>query len=369
MYTIYAGDDLLYAPMLSNEGYGLISPKVDVELNKAGSASFLLPTNNVMYGQLKKMKSIITVYDDKDEIFRGRVLDEERGFKKTKNVYCEGELAFLLDSVLWEYEHSGSVSELFDWYINEHNSQVEQEKQFQVGEVTVKDNNDYIVRSSTEYPKTLNEMKAKLLDLLGGYFRIRKSGENRIIDYVEEYGEKSGQVIEFGKNLLDITEYITADGVFTVLIPLGAEQNDENGNRLGRLTIRSVNEDCVYVEDPDAIKLFGRIVEKNIWDDVTEPDNLLRKAKEHLKSGIKMAVSLTVKAVDLHLINIDTKRIKLGDYVRVVSIPHEIDQYFLCTKISYDLANPGNTEYTLGVSFKTLTDRQAEQNYHSVTYK
>ena len=37
MYTIYADDQLLYAPNLVDEGYALIGPKLTTELNKAGS--------------------------------------------------------------------------------------------------------------------------------------------------------------------------------------------------------------------------------------------------------------------------------------------------------------------------------------------
>lgn len=87
-------------------------------------------------------------------------------------------------------------------------------------------------------------------------------------------------------------------------------------------------------------------------------ENLLSKGTEYLKSGIEMAVSLSIKAVDARLLNVDTGRIKLGDQVRVVSLPHKLDKYFLCSKISYDLVNPENTNYTLGVAFSALTEKQ-----------
>ena len=43
MYTIYAGGEALYSPHLVNDGYGVLSPKLTVELNKSGSLSFILP--------------------------------------------------------------------------------------------------------------------------------------------------------------------------------------------------------------------------------------------------------------------------------------------------------------------------------------
>lgn len=68
------------------------------------------------------------------------------------------------------------------------------------------------------------------------------------------------------------------------------------------------------------------------WDDVTVAANLLTKGNAFLQSGIEMAVSLSIKAVDLHLLNVNTERIKLGDYIRVVSLPHKLDKYFCVLK-------------------------------------
>ena len=367
MYTIYVDDKLVYAPHLSGMGFAVTSPKVEVELGKAGSAEFNLPPDNNMYNGIKKLKSEIIVYDEKDEgierdeIFRGRVLHDEKDFYNQKNVYCEGELSYLIDSVVRPYSYQGGVENLFKQFVNSHNSQVEEEKRFAIGQVTVTDPNDYITRESSEYPSSFDEMNSKLVNLLGGYLRPRLSGGIRYLDYVAEYGDISDQTIEFGKNLLDISEYISAEDVFTVLIPLGSEQQDENGNSSGRLTISSVNGGKDYIEDEDAIKLFGRIVKVQTWDDVTIASNLLSNGDQFLKQGIEMAISITIKALDLHLIGVDVSRIKLGDYVRVVSYPHNIDQYFLCSKISYDLQNPENTEYTLGINFTSLTDQQTNQ--------
>jgi hypothetical protein len=358
MYRIYVDGNLLYVPTLAKEGYAVSNPKLEVELNKAGSLQFNLPPTNVMYDDVKKLKSVITVFDEKEEIWRGRVLHDEKNFHNQKETYCEGELAFFLDSIVRPYSYKGSVSGLVKKYVNEHNDQVDDWKQFKLGNVTVTDPNDYITRESSDYPNSFDEMQSKLVDLLGGYLRPRLSDGVRYLDYVTDYGITSDQVIEFGKNLLDISEYISADEVFTVLIPLGAEQQDKDGNETGKLTISSVNGGKDYIEDKAAIALFGRIVKVQEWEDVTEAKNLLSKGKQYLADGIEMAVSLTIKAVDLHLLDVNTGRIKLGDMVRVVSLPHGLDKYFLCSKISYDLVNPQNTEYTLGITLKSMTEQQ-----------
>ena len=83
----------------------------------------------------------------------------------------------------------------------------------------------------------------------------------------------------------------------------------------------------------------------------------MTKGKAYLDDGITMAVSLKVKAVDLHLADVNTEMISVGDEVRGVSPPHDIDTYFLCTKIELDLLTPDNSVYEFGVSFSTLTGR------------
>lgn len=360
MYTIFVNGRLLYSPALAEKGYVVLNPKLTLELGKSGSLTFFIPPVNPMYDSIQKLKSIITVFDGAEEIFRGRVLHDEKDFLNRKEVYCEGELAFLLDSIQRPYEFTGDIPDLFAKFINSHNEQVEEEKRFLVGEVTVTDPNNYINRSNVHYLNTWDEIGDKLISTHGGYLRPRLTNGKRYMDLVTVYGKMNSQRIEFGKNMLDISEYITAENVFTVLIPLGADQSDESGNSLGRLTIASVNDGKDYIEDDAAISLFGRIVKTYEWDDVTLADNLYNKGRAFLDASIEMAVTLTLNAVDLHLANPNIERIGLGDYVWVISAPHKLNRAFLCSKIVLDLVNPDNSEYTLGVTYTTMTEQQAD---------
>lgn len=359
MYRIYADDKLLYSPELMNEGYCVISPKLTMELNKAGSLQFLIPTNNVMYDKLNKLKTTIIVKQDDNEIWRGRILHDEKDFYKRKSVYCEGELSFLFDTIQRPYEFSGGVSKLLQFYISEHQKDASDGRRFSYGGCTVTDPNDYIVRSNSDYTSHLEEITEKLVKKLGGYLKIVPGGGgSRNLWYVTEYGKVSSQVIEFGVNMLDLTEYINAESVFTVLIPLGAREETDDGTEGRRLTVESVNNGVDYIEDETAVSIFGRIVRTETWDDVTIAGNLLTKGREFLQAGIEMSVTLSIKAVDLHLINVNTDAIGLGDYIRVVSVPHGLDKHFICSKIVLDMQNPDKSEYTLGTGFSAMTDMQ-----------
>lgn len=358
MFTIYADGKVLYSPNLVQEGYGVFSPKLTVELNKAGSLEFTLPPNNVRYDDISKLKTIITVFQNDSELFRGRILHDDEDFYKQKKTYCEGELAFLLDSRQRPYIFEGTPEELLKWYISKHNSRVDSDKHFTVGEVTVGASAGDLYFESYNYPTTLDDVNANLIDVFGGYLKTRGSNGIRYIDYLDESGPLNSQTIEFGKNLLDISKYISAENVVTVLIPIGGNLYDDQGNDLGKVDISSANDGKDYVENATAISLFGRIEHMEEWSDVYDPDELKKLGEYSLLSNIEMSITLTVKAIDLHILDIDTEQICLGDWVRVLSIPHGLDKQFQCTKIVYDLIDPDKSEYTFGVASTSLTDKQ-----------
>ena len=362
MFQIYADGELLYSPDLADEGYGVINPKLTIELNKSGSLEFTLPPNNVMYDKISKLKTQVTVNEDGKTIWWGRVLHDKKDFYKRKSIYCEGILAWLVDSILRPYDFKGTVTNYIRYMVTCHNEQVDSSKKIRLGNVTVSDSNDYVHYSSTQYPTTLSEITEKLVNKYGGYLSLYHNSAIGWyqLDYTSTSGDISDQVIQFGENLLDITEYIDAKDVFTVLIPLGAKQKSKDGKdeTEKRLTIESVNNGLDYIENTTASSIFGKIWKTNTWDNVTEASNLLTKGEVFLNSGIEMSVTLSIKAIDLHLIDVKTERIQLGQYVRVISEPHNLDTHFLCSKIILDMQNPDKSEYTFGTAFTAMTEEQ-----------
>lgn len=97
MFYIYADGELLSYPLIDD--LTVLNPKLTLERGKAGSLSFDLPPTNQRYADLKKLRTTISVEYDDTEIFRGRILSEEKKFNNVKTIYCEGDLAYLVDSV------------------------------------------------------------------------------------------------------------------------------------------------------------------------------------------------------------------------------------------------------------------------------
>lgn len=137
MYTIYAGDKLIYSPILAADGYAVINPKLTKQLNKADSLDFILPPTNPNFAEVTTMLPLVTVYENNRRIFCGRCIKDESDFDNRKPLHCEGELAFLNDSIVRPYDFKGTVKDYFRFLIENHNNSVEIEKQFTVGEITV----------------------------------------------------------------------------------------------------------------------------------------------------------------------------------------------------------------------------------------
>lgn len=354
MYRVYCDGLTLYNSNL--ESLKIFSPSVELELNKTGSFLFTVYPDHPHYSFIKKLKSIITVYQDDYLLFRGRVLDDEIGFHNEKHVTCEGELAFLLDSVQRPYDYSGTVAGFLNLLIDNHNAQVEEAKWFTVGNVTVTDPNDYIVRSNIEYVDTWTELQKKLIDLLGGYIVIRHEGYINYIDYLQDFTLLSPQKITFGKNLLDLKRIRKGADIATALIPLGAKLKDDEGKDTdNRLTIASVNDGHDYIIDEEATEKYGLIFATHTWDDVTEAANLLTKANAHLDGLVNQPETIELTAADLATVNASFGNFHLGTYVKVTSNPHGIDQNFLVTKLSLKLLEPGANKLTLGGVFEGIS--------------
>lgn len=363
MYKCYLDGELLYTPELDE--YKLAAANLLVELNKTGSFKFTVYSDNSRYEFIKKRTSIVTVYNEDRRLFRGRVLNVKKGFYNQLQVTCEGELAFLLDSTVRPYEFKGSVEELFQFYINSHNAQMDDEaRKFKAGRCTVTDPNDYIVRANTGvngYPKTLGEMKEKLVEKLGGYLWTREEPDGIYIDYLEDFETMNSQTVEFAKNLLDFEETIKGQDIVTAIIPLGAKLKDENGEEIDeRLTISSVNDGVDYVYSPEAVEKYGYIFETVTWDEVTLPENLLRKGKEELQNHINLTRTIELQAVDLHNMNLDIQSFGLGNYTKVISEPHDFNEMLLTRKLDINLLDPSDGSLTLGDERVTFVDKQVE---------
>ena len=387
MYRIYANGAILHNPLLAEDGRIVINPILTEALNTHGSLRFSVAPTNPLYDALEPRNTEIKVISDTNENNRpwfGRIMSIENGWNNTKVVFCEGELGWLNDSVFGPFGFKGSPATLLSDIVYKYNQSATRGPTFVVGNVSVTDPNDFIVRSSSLPATCWETLDSKLFgSSLGGYVlpRYEKSTDTHYIDYLaldenDQYAHTVSQTIKFGKNLLDFSQALDAEKVITVLVPYGAqlkpdnpdyeESPPENGEWNGnRLTIRSVNNNKNWIENADGVAMWGRIVGWRIWDDVTVAANLKTKATAWLAQQIWSSLSLELSAVDLAFVDGDIEQIQVGDYVRCQSKPHNLNVLLLCTKKETHLTELEESDIILGAGLKTITDLMTQEEVDS----
>lgn len=345
MYKVYSDSYLIHSDTIDT--LKINNAKVELETNKTGAFEFTIYSDHPYYEMIKKLKSIITIYQDGYLLFRGRVLNEDIGFYDERQVVCEGQLAFLLDSIQKPLNYSGTLEGFLEALILAHNSQVDEIHHFTLGNVTVGQIEGF-TRVIEEHINTW-EVIDKLIQDFGGYIQVRNEGGINYIDYLADFSLLSPQKIEFAKNLLDMKRIRKGEDITTVLIPLGAK-DEETGERL---TIASVNGGSEFLENAEAIEEYGRIVRSYTWDDVTDASILMAKGNSYFTDYFD---TLELTTADLAGIE-DIESFHIGTYVQVISKPHGINQRFLVNKLSIDLNDPSSNKLVLGGTIESLTEQ------------
>lgn len=358
MYQVRLDDEILHD--LREEDRRLVSAKLYFESNKVDRFGFEILPTHPCFNNIKKLKSIISVFaikntNEYEKLFEGRIPELDKDFNNIGEAEAEGVLSYFRDSIQRPFEfHDITPEDFLKEIVNRHNEGVDETKRFEVGDVTVTGN---LYRMNEKYVTTLEILNDRLIDRLGGYFRVRYVGDKKIIDYLKDFDGVNAQTIEFGENLLDLTQVTTAADVYSVIIPIGAQ--DEDGNVL---TIKSVNDGKDYLESHEAIALYGRRETVVEFSDVTLASNLKTKGEEHLQSTIEESLTIEMKAVDLSLVDHNIQAFRMYDWVKVISKPHSIIKSFLLKKMELNLIDPTDSYIQLGQIIKGISDEIVVQN-------
>ena len=402
----------IYQP--ANPNLRLISPKLTVELGKAGSLEFGVPSTNSYYdSNLEQLRTLVVVMQDGVELFRGRVLNRKKGFNNVVNVYCEGDLSYLVDSVQKAKKFDGKAIDLFKAIIAAHNSLMTTSadafsagKTFEIGVIDAVDASRTVLlvgksdkeqekyedaertkfnlkqiaidSIAEEWQNTYDYIDSCLVKYCGGYLRTRRGTKNgkavTYIDWLKKGSSQFGtttQTIEFAKNILDLNEEFNPEEAFSVLIPIGESTSDDN-SKYDPLTVKNADSKTVTanghtivhtkgsleIVDQTLVNRFGRIVKTNVFDGVTNKDTLLTDGIRYIQDNADFPITIEVRAIDMHIVDASVQTISLGNKVTILSQGHNINRSDLvCTKIEYDLANPANTVYTFGNPKQELTRR------------
>lgn len=336
MFSVWLDGKLLYSSAVNDPYYAIGTPILTLEAGKAGSLSFTMYPNHPEYDSLRRMLGRVIVYEDDTELFRGRILRMETNLYKERKVTCEGDLAYLMDSIADPGEYTESISAHFSRLVDMHNSQVESDKQFTVGIVNVDKATESQTFKTDSYRTTSAAMSDDLTGVFGGYIRTRRSGGTVYLDYIGDYGKAGNQNIEFGVNMIDVSESVSSDDIFTVLLPTGSEG----------VTMEGIT-GSKYVKIPNAVERYGTVVRAVSFSDIKEAGaELMQAAYDYIEKNYKeMPPTLTLTAIDLKRLDFALDGFELGTRIGILSEPHGINGSPVCSKISYNLEYPEKNIY------------------------
>lgn len=364
MYQITCDGYILHDSRSNN--IRLVEPKCEMELNKTGTLSFRVQPTHPFFDSIKKHKSEISLYQDGEWVFTGRVLNDETDIYGYKTVQVEGMLGYLLDSIqrTKEYHITGEskIEQYLTDVLNIHNTQVDESKQFTVGNIYLDDESEQLYKISS-YKDTLTTINEDLIKTFGGYFFTRHINGINYLDYVGiDNFPINNQVIQLGKNILSFKKQVKGEDIATVILPLGEKKSTTSSGdssvelkehiNISELPyskdgtiIHEEGSECIY--DEEAVKEYGRITKVIEWGDVKEAENLLEKAKEQLDYYKISSTSLELSVFDLHLLNVNIQSLRVGQKIRVIATPHNVDGYMIVQKISLDIDQADKSTVTL----------------------
>ena len=406
MYEIYAypfGNPdaklLLYRP---NDPQALVlSPKLTREVSKGGSLVFTMTRDHAQYDMLQKLSTVVQVRRDGKEIWRGRVLKHEADFYNRRVVYCEGALSYFNDSSITPFNYKGTLRQFLQHLIDAHNDQVKSKmKCFQLGTVTAAlgnlvvqfgDADQYGV--GEDYGKVWDILDKLVLKVFGGYFYCSfdaATGYN-VLNYCDQAVEakrQTAQKIEYGRNLLNLSETTDATDLYTRIYPIGSKHTvdtskwyyklmwwrdpskDKHEERWGIMetdaaTVAqylpasgySYNLEEGWIQNNAAVQKFG-IITRIVELDTDSANDTFAAGVQALQQNYAMKTSYVIRAVDLVDAGYDTDRLDFSMYSHIISAPHSVDAVMLCTKLVEPLEKPAQKEFTFGMTRRTLTDRQ-----------
>ena len=352
MYQILCDDYVLHDPRIDE--LKVINGKCGLEVNKTGALSFQIHSLHPYYNLIKKHLSQITLLQDEEVLFRGRVLNDDVTFEKIKTIECEGVLSYLLDSIqkpkTYTIDNStNTIKNCLTTIINNHNSMVDDFKKFKVGNVTVTYDDDNQFRFTANYEDTLSLINKNLIDNFGGYLIIRYEGNDKYLDYITDYTNVSNQTIMFGENVIDMKTSVKGENIYTAIISEGNQPEKGFPPRLSDYTdgtYEGMVKISNYMYNPQGVEKYGWLW-KHIKYDTYSSRTLLKNTIAELKRSVDEEFTLEMTALDLHLIDVNIDRIKVGDLIQTISDPHGVNMMMFVKSMTINIDDPSKTSVKL----------------------
>ena len=370
MYTMKLDGRPLFDPTLLD--YSLEDPKLSMEANKFGTLTFTIYPNHPEYANVSMKTSRIKVYSDDTLIFEARPAQYRRTLHNGYEWTCEDVLSRLND-VAWrpvKYTGTGTSAPL-TWLLGQYNGVIDPGNHnahlhINAGSVNVSGYTGGVETKDSAYKTFWKMIVENTIDIAGGYLvPIYTEDAGITLNYYDaEHLPEQAQEIVLGENMQDLTIDINTNELFTVLIPLGKDQNAGSGasDKKLPLTIASVNSGSIYLtrsSPHDDVGSYGWIEHTETWSDIDSASDLKTKGQEYLdKLAGHVARTMTINAYDLHDAGVDVAALKWLAQTHVTSSIHNInDEVYPLRRMELSLGEPQASVIEIGTEKETMTDR------------
>lgn len=376
MYMLTYAGNVIHDPR--EEGVQISAGKLVEESGQSPTLSFTVQPTHPLWRAFNRESVMntereieLTEHETQKVLFRGRIRKVSMSMNGSIDVTCEGAMAYLNDTTVRPYKTydtdeidceinaPAKAGELFEWFIEQHNSRVSNRcEKFKVG-INAGINFGALQRGTGTRPTTLKEMREKLTKLCGGYFRVRYVDEDNYFDWLNADGSsEAAQSVELGQNLLDLNTGADGKDIYTAIVPVGKTGEGEDEKDV------TIDDEHAYVGggydivgdavvDTAMAERYGVIEKLMEYDHLNQPQALADKAVADLAAG-KLSDSITVSATDLHYADPTVQQIDYLQRVQVTSEPHGIDRMMLCVGRTINLVDPKATRYSFGAIEGTL---------------
>lgn len=355
--------------------------QISREVSKFDSLTFTMYPDNPGWNEVREFVTLVTVTNvtSGKVVFDGRALQVEPDMDSdgtpSRAVTCEGVMGYLCDSQQpyedeEHYSDTGGTSGLYLYVqklLQRHNSTVEEHKRVYPGQITLQtfDTSGGVTKGISR-GSTWDNINDKLLKVFGGEMRVRRADDGKLyLDYAESLGTTRATEVTVGRNMAEASGSPDPSSVITRLYPYGCklkrqEKDPETGKTTEveteeRLTVESVNGGVAYIEDATAKGMYGIIEGYQEWDDVTQPTNLLSKAREWLGENNRVPVSYSITALDLSLIGLDYDTFELHDSYPCRNPLIGLEETLEIVKQTIDVSEPEASEIDFGEVARTLS--------------
>ena len=367
---------VIYSPY-SRKGNKILSGTITQAQNAINEFTFTMPMQNSLYQKLVPFQSIIQVvnlYDEEVE-FEGRVLSVSNKMTSTgfvQEVECEDFLSFFHDSAqsFRKLQNTGAEAYLRE-ILNQHNSQVEDYKRIQLGNVTVNSRTDKPWRY-LGYESTWDTIRDRIVSNIGGYLTLRREKSGFYLDWTSSVGKNQESPIQLGRNIKSASREISFDGIATQIMPIGADEKnsqnrssdnkEEQGPDVTRkqIDISSVNGGKIWLEDAELVAKFGVIRKPVIWTEIDNPQVLKNRGLQYLRNQRIALAKWTVAAVERYLIDSRYAKFKIGNTHPILNAPLSGIERLQIIEKKIDILNPQSVDLVIGSKSQSLSAYQLQ---------